>query len=125
MTITEKQWQSILMNMLGLRSGSKSDDINSAASYAMDCGVKAQWPLPSKPENWDKLLSGTLTTMKGFKESEKRFLLIVSKSTGNSVEYEGCFPKCSVKPVKVWAHTSLDAEIEPLIKWVCSNIPEG
>jgi hypothetical protein len=125
MSITAKQWQFILMNMLGLRSGATEDDIKSAASYAMDTGKTAGIPFPPIPENWDGLLAGTITHMKEFEGSDNRYLLVVSKSSGGSFEYQGCFPKCSVKPTKVWASTKLDASVEELTKWVVDNIPDG
>jgi hypothetical protein len=123
MSITTTQWGSIMIEMLGLRSGATADDINSAASYAMDCGEEAKFPLPSIPENWDALLSGTIRHMQEFEGYKSRYLLIISKSTSSNYEYPDCFPKCSVKPSKVWQSTSLDNGVEELIEWVVANIP--
>jgi len=124
MNITAKQWQFILLNMLGLRSGETPDDISKAASYAMDCGVKVTIPFPPIPEKWEAMLSGTITHMQEFPGYEKRFLLIVSKSSGNNFEYDDCFPKCSAKPDKVWSSISLNNSVEELKQWVVANIPE-
>lgn len=124
MSITPQQWNFILTNMLGLRSGATQDDINNAASYAMDCGIKVTIPLPSIPINWDALLSGTIIHMQKFNGYKKRYLLIVSKSTSSTYEYSDCFPKCSSKPNKVWGSTSLDSSVEDLIQWVVKKIPQ-
>ena len=121
--LTAKQWQYIILNSLGLRSGATNMDIGSAASYSMDMGVAISLPLPGIPPNWMDLLKGTIKFMKGFPNSDTRFLLIVSRSTGNSYEYKDCFPKCSVKPSVVHASTSLAASEEELVEWVLNNIP--
>ncbi len=124
MRISAKQWQYILMNMVGLRSGATADDINSAASYAMDAGKTAGIPFPPIPENWDDLLDGTITHMKEFEGADSRYLLIITKSSGDSFEYQDCFPKCSVKPTNVLASTRLNADVGELTEWVVANIPE-
>lgn len=124
MSITQRQWNFIMLNMLGLRSGARPDDINSAASYAMDCGQGAKLPMPPMPSNWDELLSGTITHMQEFPGYQDRYLLIVSKSTSSNYEYEDCFPKCSSKPTKVWNSTSLNEGVDKLTAWVIDSIEE-
>ena len=124
MSITVKQWQFIVMKMLGLRSGATRDAIDSAASYAMNCGQKAGLPMPLIPANWDALLSGTIAHMQEFEGYKDRYLLIVSPSASSNYEYKDCFPKCSSKPSKIWNSISLNNDVTELIKWVVSNIPE-
>ena len=109
----------INLNMLGLRSEDNATEIKSAASYAMDCGK--QWSDPV-PENWSELLSGTIQMMQGFVGYKTRFLLIVSKSTGGSYDYPGCFPKCSAKPTEIKASTSLDNYADKLVEWVVKQL---
>jgi len=114
--ITKEQWLTIHTDMLGLRSEDNSSQINSAASYAMDCGKNWSDPIP---ENWIELLYGTIKLMQGFPGYEKRYLLIVSKSHGPlTTEYHGCFPKCSAKATEIKAHISLDNNIDVLVNWV-------
>lgn len=125
MGITKSQWQTVCLNLLGLRSEDNKTEIKSAASYAMDCAKK--WS-DSIPENWDDLLAGTIQSMKAFSNYKNRYLLIVSTSTGstygssNASEYDGCFPKCSSKPTQIKACTSLDQTEEALVQWVLDNI---
>lgn len=123
MIITDRQWQFILLEMLGLRSGATPDDINSAASYAMDCGNLARIPFPPIPADWDELLFGTIKHMQEFVGYKERYLLIVSKSSSENFEYKDCFAKCSHKPTKVWYSTSLDNQVEALADWVGQKIP--
>ncbi|ADU67068.1 hypothetical protein LGV61_11745 [Desulfurispirillum indicum] len=124
MAITKRQWGNILLNMLGLRSGATPDDIGSAASYAMDCGVTASIPFPpSIPENWDTLLHGTIKHMQEFPGYQSRYLLIVKPSSSTNFEYQDCFPKCSTKPTEVLASISLDNTPEELVQWVVDRIP--
>ncbi len=123
-TLSRAQWVYILLNMLGLRSGAAAGDIGSAASYAMDDGMDGA-RLPPIPPQWDAHLRGTIEGMKGFPDSEGRFLLIVSRSTSSehNREYAGGFPKCSVRPSKVYASTPLNAGVDELVAWVVANIP--
>lgn len=125
MSISKKQWLNIMLDMLGLRSGATADDIQSAASYAMNCGqvVKSIQQVPAIPDSWDNLLVGTLKTMQGFEGYKIRYLLIVSPSSSNNFEYGGTFPKCSSKPTKVLASVKLDNDVGYLANWVVSNIP--
>ncbi len=125
--ITQKQWIKILTHGIGLRSEDNPDTIRSAASYAMDCAkqldfakYRFQDPIP---ERWELLLKGTIETMKGFKGSSDRYLMIVEGSRGASFEYLGSFPKCSSSPRSVVASTSLDEDVDVLVQWVLQNLP--
>ena len=121
--LTQQQWIYIILNLIGLRSGDSPTDINSAASYAMDNGVKMTSGIPSIPSNWLELLKETIKTIKAFPNALNRYLLIVGNSTGQSNEYSNCFPKCSTKPSKVIASTQLNKTEEELVAWVLDNIP--
>jgi hypothetical protein len=118
--ITFMQWYKIHDLLLGLRSEDNATEIKSAASYAMNCGAR---PLSPVPANWTALLEGTIQTIKAFPGSEARFLMIISKSNGSGAEYDGCFPKCSVRPTEIHAVTSLNNTVDNLTTWVEANIP--
>ena|ERR1700749_853559 len=120
MSINQKQWTNIHLEMLGLRSEDNPSVIKSAASYAMDCKKKWNDPIP---DNWTELLNGTIKHMQEFSGYKERYLLIVSKSLGADFEYADCFPKCSSKATQVWASKSLDNTVNSLADWVVSNIP--
>ncbi len=120
--ITKNQWFIIHSNHLGLRSEDNETVIKgTGASYAMDMGMPYHL-YDLAPENWDKLLRGTIQYMKGFKDSAGRYLMIVQLSMGENTEYSGCFPKSSRKAEKVLHAISLERPLEELVKWVESNI---
>ena len=125
--ISDRQWTNVMLEMLGLRSGiSQSAQDQSAASYAMDCGLGSDnGRLPPIPGNWDDLLGETLTRMKQFPNADSRFLLLVRPSSGaeGKPEYAGCFNKSSSKPTTILAGTALSASVDDLKKWVVANIP--
>jgi len=123
--LSKQQWCNIHNHLLGLRSEDNPDTIrNQGASYAMDMGRIYHFN-EDAPANWEELLNGTITFMKSFPNSSTRYLLIVSKSTGNSrdeSEYCGTFPKSSAKAEKIIASTPLNQEIDDLADWVKQQI---
>ncbi|MDJ0643920.1 MAG: hypothetical protein QNJ15_13995 [Erythrobacter sp.] len=122
MSISDAQWLSINLNLLGLRSGETADDLD-GASYAMNCNADRM--ARKRPEEWDDLLEGTVRTMHGFENRAGRFLQIVRPSHGKGQEYQGCFPKCSAKPNAVLAAVQFgDQSVADLVAWVEENIPD-
>jgi hypothetical protein len=120
--INEKQWKYLVVNMLGLRSAGSASDLK-GASYAMDMGHKWTDPLPA---TWSTLLDGTIDMILGFPDHEKRYLLIVSKSTATSGDYKSTFPKCSHAPEKAHAAVEIGkAKRDDLTAWVVKNLPQG
>lgn len=121
-TLTKAQWFHIHDQHLGLRSDENPTVATGSASYAMDMGLI--WIKHTDvPEEWDRLLIGTLETMQAFPNYRSRHLMIVTNSCGSGIqEYSGCFPKCSAKP-QYLTSTSLDNDLTTLREWVLKNIP--
>lgn len=120
--INERQWQLILLEMLGLCSGATPNDIHFTASYAMSCGVKSRIPFPSIPKDWDELLVGTISHMQDFMGYQERYLIIVSRSYAQRPANKYQFPKCMTKPTMIWASTSLNNSVDKLSEWVVESI---
>lgn len=97
--------------------------MGSGASYAMDMG-KEYKPNENAPENWERLLRGTIDYMQQFEDFAVRYLMIVCPSRGNSEisEYSGTFPKSSSKATTIVACTKLDDDVDNLVAWVEENI---
>ncbi len=120
MAIYRKQFYKICDKQLGLRSENDYKSINgTGASYAMDMGLEYSLTRDNFPD-WDNMLKGTIETMKAFDNSKNRYLLIVSRSSSadGSVEYNGCFPKCSVRATEIHASAPLSMDTKSLCKWV-------
>ena len=121
--ITDQQWAQVRDKLLGIRSGKSKDDIDSAASYAMDIGEQGKW-IKSPPAGWDDLLGGTIDMILGFKDAKKRWLMIITGAAPQSDEYKGTFPKCSGKPRSVLQAVEIgESGRQTLIDWVVAHIP--
>ncbi|HWK94088.1 MAG TPA: hypothetical protein VNR39_01570 [Pseudolabrys sp.] len=124
--LTQQQWTNVCTNLWGLRSGANPGDIN-GAGYGMDNGnaVPMNCFQPA-PANWDALLNGTITLIKGFPNSGGRYLLIVSGCPGLAPDYPGAFPKCNHVNGAVQFATPLtmaNYTVPQLINWVNATLP--
>lgn len=120
MAISKQQWAKVCMNLLGLRSEDNPDKVRSAASYAMDNGIKYNLG-DAAPDDWMDLLEGTIAMMKAFPNSSTRYLMFVKHSTGFAKEYSNCFAKCSSMPVVV-SSMPLSKPVDVLMEWVLEEI---
>lgn len=139
--ISQKQWTTVSLEALGLRSGSGPKDVHGAA-YGMDDGVTGMAAL-RPPSSWDQTLFNTLNAILSFPGANQRTLLIVKGARGVGERYSSrtgsTFPKCNriqENPETVVASVSLEgfapadgegepkqAKIEALADWVLSKIP--
>lgn len=120
--ITHEQWIEVVLQSLGLRSGSTPTDFD-GASYSMNMGGEFG-PADPPPAGWEDRLTATCSLIKGFPGSGDRYLMIVKPSAGNSFEYPDCFPKCSSKPSSALATVQIgEATVEELADWVVANVP--
>lgn len=124
--LTQQQWTNVCVDFLGLRSGATAVDTN-GAGYGMDNGNTVPMNcLQPPPANWDTLLNGTITLIKGFPNSGGRYLLIVNGCPGQAADYPGAFPKCnhvSGNVVQATPQTLANYTVQQLIAWVNANIP--
>jgi hypothetical protein len=121
MALTKKQWMTICVDGIGLRSA-KSEEDTKGASYALDDGRTFSFG-GSVPEDWDGKLESTLSQILGFSNSSGRKLLVVKGVRGTSQDYAGCFAKCSSHPSSVLASTDLSAQTVGSLKdWVLSKL---
>jgi hypothetical protein len=119
--ITQQQWDTIVFDAFGLRSGSNPDDLD-GATYSMDMDIND--PRSGVPANWSSLLDGTIAQIMQFPGYQDRYLMIVQPSTGGSWEYPNCFPKCSSYASSVLTAVQMgQATGEDLANWVVANIP--
>jgi len=86
----------------------------------MSCGCSFG---ASIPEDWNNRLEDTIQRIKGYGNSSGRYLLIVTKSWGDSFEYPGSFPKSSSRVASVIASVDLNRSESALVDWVIDNIP--
>lgn len=120
-SLTQQQWWKIQTDMLGLRSESVPNQILAAASYAMDMGVSGF--VRDIPASWMSTLNNTIAQIMAFENSQSRYLLIVKPSHGTTVDYPGCFPKCSSKSTTITASTLIGNKTKAeLVDWVINNI---
>jgi hypothetical protein len=123
--ITQQQYLAVCLDSLGLRANASAKEADlQAASYTMGLTEDKATMQAGPPNNWDALLSGTIAQILSFQNHQQQFLTIVEPSTGTSLEYGGCFPKCSVKPTRILASTQIGNQTQAqLVAWVEHNIP--
>lgn len=123
-------WTNIWDFKLCLRSHDNPNDITgqALASYVMTDkthvigGITLIKLLRSVPEDWDKKLINTLEMIKGFDNSDSRYLFIIGSALLGSNDYPGCFPKTTARIKKVYNRTSQAYSCEELYKWVLTTI---
>lgn len=125
--INQEQWTNICVNFLGLRSAATPVDTN-GAGYGMDNGNTVPMAcLQAQPANWNTLLATTITLIKGFPNSDGRYLLIVGGCPGLTADYPGAFPKCNTVTGAVVAatpNTLGNYTAQQLIDWVNATVPQ-
>jgi len=127
LALTQQQWMNVCTNFLGLRSGANPGD-STGAGFGMDDGNKdPRNCMRAPPTNWDSLLQETLATIKGFRDSGNRYLLIVTRCPGLSRDYKNDFPKCNRVQgqdpvVAATPQTLANYTVQQLIQWVNAHV---
>jgi hypothetical protein len=123
--IAQAKWTNVCMNLLGLRSAATQVDTN-GAGYGMDDGNTVPMNcLQPPPAGWDATLAATIDLIKGFPNSDNRYLLIVGGCPGLARDYPGTFPKCNHvggAVVVTTPNTLSHYTTAQLVAWVVVNI---
>jgi hypothetical protein len=126
--LTQRQWNNVCVNFLGLRSAAHQNDTN-GAGYGMDDGntVPMNCIRNPPPTHWDVLLAGTIEQIKAFPNSGTQYLLIVNHCPGQARDYPSTFPKCNRVMggvIHATPATLSHYSDQQLITWVEESIPQ-
>ena len=119
--ITDRQWEYIVENALGLRGENNPNVImGTGASYAL-MGDYAETKKFDKTA-WSKMLGPTISEIS---RNGSQYLMLVTNSYATEYGYkEGCFPKSSVTGSCVKSIEINGKNVLNLTQWVFSSIPE-